>query len=188
MKLLTRITKRIDKLAASEKVTKAELSALSRELLFYVLTGHEDTPASYDVQAVNRLLGVLTPMNQRTSVLFFAHFLPFAFDENELKFGKLQQKKKDKFIQQAREFLEDETNDIWAWAARNVKVEKKPVDWSKKISSDIQKALNAEGDDALTAKEVMVAVLAGGIGVDDLTDMLDIIAQVDLEETEPAID
>lgn len=185
-KLKETIDARIESVTKSERVTKAELSALSREILQYVLTGKGRTVATYDVQVVNRLLGVLTPMNQRTAVLYFSHFLPFAFDENDLKFGKLQQKKKDKFIVQAREWLEDDDNDIWLWAARNVKVEKKPIDWSKRISSDIQKALNAEGDDSLTPKEVMVAVLAGGIQADDLTAMLElIIEEAEQKEEQP---
>ena len=174
MKLLTRINKRIDSLKASERVTKAELSALSRELLEYIIVGTGEGDATFDIQPVNRLLSVLTPMNQRTAVLYFREFLPFKFDDQQLSFGELQKGKKDKFIIKARTFLADENNDIWSWAERNIKVEKKPVDWSKKITGDIQKALNAE-DDALTPKEVMVAVLAGGITADDLANIMQAI-------------
>ena len=61
---------RFDAIAAAEKITRVELGLLSREILVYV-------PESQDIEFVNRLLGVLTPMNRRTAILYFGHFLPW---------------------------------------------------------------------------------------------------------------
>ena len=58
---------RLEAIMAAEKITRVELGAMSRELLMYV-------PDTNDIDIVNRLLGVLTPMNRRTAILFFFKF------------------------------------------------------------------------------------------------------------------
>ena len=45
---------RLDAIASAEKITRVELSALSREALTYVMETH-------DIELVNRLIGVLPP-------------------------------------------------------------------------------------------------------------------------------
>ena len=59
---LATINTKIEALAQAEKVTKAVLSELSRELLDYVLVD-----GTHDIAAVNRTLAVLTPMNKQTA-------------------------------------------------------------------------------------------------------------------------
>lgn len=158
--------KRIEALAASEKVTKAELSALSRELLEYICVEKSD-----DIGMVNRLMNVLTPMNKRTAGLFFSHFLPFKLESTAGIFGK--KIKGDRHIKSkydnAVSFLENKDNDIWTWAAQNVKVEQKPVDFAKKIAGDVSKAL-ADEDNGLDPVGVIMAVLAGGVKLTDIID------------------
>ena len=164
------INTRIDTIAASEKVTKFELGLVSRELLAFVLSNGD---ASFDVQPVNRLIGVLTPMNKKTAVLFFAEFLPFALEG--VTFGKMQKAKKDVAIDRCLDFLDDELNNIWTWAADNIKLDKKQIDWSKRIEQDVAKAID-EDNGGLSMVDVLKAVLAGGVSSIDLGLALEVMA------------
>lgn len=120
---------KIEKLADSERVTKALLGELSRELLEY-------WQATGDVQPINVLLGVLTPMNKQTASLFFAHFVPHHFSEEECKFGKKFGKaakytEKNELI---TAFLATE-NTIWDWAAEHVQIKAKKFDLNAQLKS-----------------------------------------------------
>ena len=185
MNILTTIKRRITAISKSEKVTKEQLGLISRELLNYVLVDTEEHAATGDIQPVNKLLSVLTPMNKQTAVLYFSAMLPFAFNKDECKFGLMQKKKRDNAIINAKEFLEVEDNNIWTWAANNVKVEAKPIDWHNKIKRDITKALEAE-ENALTPKEVLMAVLSGGITAQDVGDLMELLAQGEEQEAKAA--
>lgn len=176
MSIINTILERIEAIASAEKVTKAELGAISRDILTYI-----HVEGSNDIACVNRLLQVLTPMNKRTAVLFFQHFLPFTFDTSEQAFGK---KIKGAKVTTAKHddslaFLSTDQT-IWDWAALNVKLEKKPVDYGKKIASDVRKALE-DDENGITPAEVLKAVLAGGITEADLLGMLEA-----LTDDEPA--
>ena len=76
----------IDEIAAAEKITRKKLSILSRDILLYVMESH-------DIDSVNRLLGVLTPMNKRAAILYFGHFLPWTQEKDKQdvfqRFGKM---------------------------------------------------------------------------------------------------
>lgn len=163
------LIERIEKIANSERVTKAELSALSREMLEYLSV--ED---SNDIGMLNRLIGVLTPMNKKTATLFFSSHLHFKSDDDGV-FGKKIKAPKivDSYKQKVVDFLADENNDIWSWAARNVKVQQNPVDFSKKITTDVTKALNAEGDEQLSVGEVIAAVIKGGVTIEAMFEAID---------------
>lgn len=175
------IEKRIATIAKSEKVTKEQLGIISRELLTCILVDREEGLATFDIQPVNKLLGVLTPMNKQTAVLYFSAFLPFPFHAQACKFLSLKKKSKDKALIVAKEFLADEDNNIWTWAADNVKIEAKPVDWVKRITKDVSKALGDEND-PLTAKDVLMAVMAGGINAQDLAGLMEVLIQEPTEE------
>ena len=165
---LNTINARIETLKNAERVTKAELGSLSRELLEYVMLDK-----SYDIDAVNRTIAVLTPMNKKTAVLFFNAFLPFQFDEETNTFGKMQKKHVAKKVEAITTWLEDEGNSIWTWAADNVKVEAKEVDWAKKISKDITKAKEAGTDNTA----ILRAVVEGGLTITDIMTILEQAAE-----------
>ena len=97
----------ITAIAAAEKITRASLGEISRELIMYV-------PDTKDIDLVNRLLGVLTPMNRATAVLYFKHFLPWDWEKDANKFGSMMQgdKKLAKAECKFRFQLENETVDI----------------------------------------------------------------------------
>ena len=139
------INEQIEKLAVSEKITKALLIELSRVILAYVYETGDVTPT-------NRLINVLTPMNKRTAILYFKEFLSFRFDDVQGTFGKKNKKTFDKKNELVTIFLLDEENNIFTWAEENVQIEAKPVDWGKKLGSDFKNALA----DGFGIDEIMV--------------------------------
>lgn len=138
MLTLKQINGKITKIRNAEKVTKAVLGELSRELLEYV----QETG---DIQPVNKLVAVLTPMNKRTAILFFTHFLPYNTEE-----GTFTKKKRNGTFDLANEFLATEDT-IWDWAADNIKVEQKEIDWAQRLTKDMTKAIEA----GLTFNDIM---------------------------------
>jgi hypothetical protein len=132
------INKKIAKLARAERVTKVVLGELSREVLEYIfIQGTED------ISPVNRLLAVLTPMNKRTAILFFKNFVSWKFDDDACVFTKKNKKRYDESKLNVELFLANADSDIWTWAAEFVKVEPKEVDWTQRLTQDINKAMDA---------------------------------------------
>ena len=186
---LKSINTKIKSLGDAEKITKALLGELSRELIFYVLdvtTGEVDGEevsvigenATFDIDTINRCIQVLTPMNKKTACLYFSNFMPFSFDEEASRFGGMDKNKKRlaKKVGMLGEFLADEDKNIWTWAQENIKVKQKPVDYTKKISSDIKNALD-EDKGNLSAEEVLNAIMEGGLTGADIVACLGLIAE-----------
>lgn len=161
----------IAEVSQAERITKAKLSSLSRDLLAYVLE-------TEDVRPVNALLGrnedgtyVLTPINWRIAVQYFHHFIAFTSNyEEEVKeyaikgkgqrtalvFTKKSKKRWDNAAKAIEEWLSDESNDLWVWSD-NAVMDAKPVDYAKKIQQAISSALDEEkGNMSLT--DVMAAI------------------------------
>lgn len=161
----------IVKVAQAEKVTKAVLSVLSRELLAYVYETN-------DVSMVTRLLQVLTPVNKRVACLYFPHFLGWSFNEKDNTFGKqLKDKVFNKKLDAANVFLQDEANDIWTYAESEIVLQAKPKDYAAKITQLVTKALKDENE-GITAKELLFAILAS----DEIT-LADVLAPLqDIKE------
>lgn len=171
-KLLTAINASIVMLGNAERVTKATLAELSRSLLSYVMVdgGNDNGEASYDIDAVNRTIAVLTPMNKTTACLFFSNFLPFSFDEKTCTFGKMvkQQTVRDNKLKAIIAFLDNADSDIWSWALDNVKIEKKVPKYAELITNTVKRAL-ADEVNGLDIHEVMLAVLsADGVTITDI--------------------
>lgn len=166
--LKTVVYQRLDAIAAAEKITRVELSALSRELLIYV-------PETNDIDIVNRLIGVLTRMNERTAVLYFGHFLPWVQEKdtqgNFTRFGKKMEgdKKVAKRMALIADWLKDEANDIWSWSDANIELKQR--DLVSPIGRAINKAL--EGDEKtdtppVSALDVVAAIFGSKLTMSDL--------------------
>ena len=166
--LKTVVYQRLEAIAAAEKITRVELAALSREALIYV-------PDTDDIDLVNRLLGVLTPMNRRVAILFFSHFIPHEVekdpDGNFSRFGKKLKgdKKYAAKLALIKEFLADESNTIWTWSDENIELKKK--DLFGPIGKAINKAL--AGDEktdtpALSPIEVVNAIFGSDLTMDQM--------------------
>lgn len=156
-KLLTTINARIEKLAASERITKAELSALSQEVLQYTLE-------QWDSQVINRLVSVLTPMNKKTAVLFFEAFTPFSIEDGV--FGGIKNKKAKAKAQEAIATFLSSGADIWEWAAENVKVEAKQPDYLANITKNIKGAVEKGHK---SQADIISAILAAGFTASEFT-------------------
>lgn len=165
----------IVKVAASEHVTKSVLSVLSRELLAYVYETN-------DVAMVTRLINVLTPVNKKVACLYFPAFLGWSFNGEELTFGKkLKDKAYAKKYDAACEFLQDDDNNIWVWADKEIVMQTKPKDYACKITQLVTKALKDEAE-GLDAKEILFAILASDqITLGELLAPVDEIKEVDSE-------
>lgn len=160
----------ITAIAAAEKITRASLGEISRELLMYV-------PDTKDIDLVNRLLIVLTPMNKATAVLYFKHFLPWEFEEDNAKFGSMMQgdKKIKRRIDMISEFLSDTDNNIWTWADVNVNIERIKPDLGLSITEAVNKALvgtkqtkTKEAAEPITKAEALAAFMDADINLDDV--------------------
>ncbi|QDP53372.1 MAG: hypothetical protein Unbinned6805contig1000_34 [Prokaryotic dsDNA virus sp.] len=138
------INLQIEKLAKSEKVTKALLSELSRTILAYVYSSGDVTP-------VNRLLYVLTPMNKRTAIVYFKAFLSWRFDADLATFTKKNKKTFEQKQKATEIFLLEESNNIFTWSEDNIDIEPKKVDWNKRLTNDFKKAL----EDGMTVDQVL---------------------------------
>lgn len=168
----------IDQLSKAEKITKTNLSVLSRELLAHSIE-HKDA------SLVNKVLGgdVLSPANLRIARLYFAEFMPFAQElVNRIEGGKAVKqlagfknfsvRRSATMMEKVEEWLADGKNDIWAWQQDNVQMEKKPADYAAKLTKLVQKALS-DDDEGLSALAILDAVIAGGV---DPVVMADILA------------
>lgn len=163
---------RINTITAAERVTKAELGLLSREVLSYILE-------SEDVRPVNMLLGkdeegkfVLTVNNRRVAGLYFQEFVPFTSEEKDgvLVFLKKKAKVFEKYTAAINNFLGEGSNDIWTWAETNVEVQAKPKFYAEKITKLIQKSLEDEAE-GISKVDVMKAVLDAGLSIEDLLEI-----------------
>jgi hypothetical protein len=173
----------LKKLKASEKITREVLRDMSRSLLG-ALHG-KDGMLYGDIQYINSVLPVLTPVNKKSYVLFMKHFAGFHFDEELQVFTKKSKKRADDAQQAARAFLEDPNQNIWTWAERHVDIEKtKHPFTSDKVTEYIIKATKKLQGDQVA---VLRAVMAGGITPGTLAVILQEMGGIDkVEPVKPA--
>lgn len=160
--------KSIKSLAKAEKATKELVRSLSRD----VLEAHH---ATGDVKFINEFVSVLTPMNKKVAVLYFKEFS----GHNELDgvFGKKNKKEYDAAKDKAIAFLEDPLNNMWSWGEKEIKVEKKAIDYKAKIIKDIRSAMDAEKNDVpLDESDVLAAVLEAGISAATIVRLMEKLA------------
>ena len=155
----------LDSLAQAESITRRELRDVSRSILTAI-------HCTEDSAFLNRLIGVLTPVNKRTMVLFLKHFSGFHYDEKIEMFTKKNKPTYEKAAIAASEFLAEPHNNIWTWAEKHVEVEAKEfsVDTlTKYVESFLKKA--AKND--VSQADVFRAILKAGLTMDTVLDMMD---------------
>lgn len=169
----------IEKLAASEKISKELLRSLSRD----VLEAHHETG---DVAYINGLLGVLTPINKKVCVLFFKEFSGHLYSEDTKAFGKKDKKRYDDAKKKSFDRLEDPNFNVFSWADMHVEVERKPFTIGKlqqQMGSLIKKA---EGE-KIPHAEIIRALFANGIEVAEFMKVVEHLAEEQQPANEPAI-
>lgn len=163
---------KIADLGNAERITKALLSELSREVLEVVMLdeGKDTGKGTEDSRTINELINVLTPVNKRVAVIFFKHFAPFIAAVNEqgefAGFGKKDKKNWESKLDDVKEFLADPHQNIWTWSDRNIEVEAKPYNVDK-VTKEIEKALKKANK-----ADVIRAIMAGGLELGDILEVL----------------
>lgn len=151
-------------LQGAEKITKASLMVLSRDVL-------ECLHTTEDVRPVNAVINSLTPVNKKVAVLFFQHFTGFKFDDTTSNFTSKNKAAYDAKRLLSASFLEDPLNNIWTWADREVVLTAKEFD-IKEVTKATERFLKKAEKANLTQADVLRAVLAGGINLDTLMEIL----------------
>lgn len=162
---------KMKELQKAEKITKKVLAELSREVLVQI---HFDG----DIQPINRLIDVLTPMNRKIAILFFQHFAGHHYMEKDGRFGKKDKNTYAKKLELATEFMADEANNIWTWAAEHVQIEAKPFEL-KKVTQFIERSLKKAEESGISQADVFRSIIAGGLEMETIMEVLNVMAEED---------
>ena len=156
-------------LAASEKITKATLQTLSRDLLALL---HTKNPKQGDIGYINRVTNVLTPVNRKVFVMFCREFTGFICDKTGQVFLKKSQKHYDDVAIKALVWLDDPMNNIWSWAERNIEIQPKEfsLEMVKKQTESMLKKAEKAG---FTQADVLASMFEAGFTLDALVVMLE---------------
>lgn len=177
------IDARIATIGNGELSFKTEMGAVSRELLVYI-------QENGDIDCVNRLMAVLTPINRDKAKTYFNHFLPYMWETKAARFGS---KSKNKDLVKKKEgltaeFLEDKDANIWTWFAEQGGTPvAKPKEFEKKIEDLVRKAIT-DKNESISHAAVVRAVIKAGISLSEimaaLLTMHDIAEEQQATETE----
>lgn len=155
----------LEKIQASEAVTKRELLIVSRTVL-------EAWHATGNVHYINRLLKIVTPVNKKALVLYAKHFGGFSYDEVLGEFTHKSKKRYEAAHKLAMEFLADPHNNLWSWAERHIELTKKPFS-IENVEKFIKSALNKGAGVGLSQVDILKAVFAAGIEPDCIIQVMD---------------
>lgn len=164
-------------LVESEKVTRATLATLSRTVL-------EALHCTEDVAFVNRLIGVLTPVNRKVVIKFFQAFGGFHFSQEKGEFSKKDKATYAEKREQADAFLDDPNQNIWTWAERNIEVETKEFTLES-VTKYAERALKKAEKAGINQVDLLRAMFKGGFTPDSLLAIMD-EAGFDVEIAEQA--
>lgn len=167
-------------LAGSERITRTELSTLSRITLEALHTEAEGNKAYGDIRIINDILPILTPVNRQVVTEFFKEFSGFSFDGKNKRFTSKDKKNYDEAVVLSEEFLEDPLNNLWTWANRNVEVTKKEFNISQAMGTLLKKAHNK----GVSNNDILKAVMSNGLSVDDLIAFMGTIAGIEIDVKE----
>lgn len=173
----TTFDKAVKALAKSEKATRQELMVLSRSVL-------EAVHATEDIGYVNRVLDVLTPINRKVAVHYFATFTGFRQDEGT--FTKKDKKNYEECKAAAAVFLQDPHNNIWTWAEQNMQVEPKKFDLAD-ITKWMTRTIKKAGENNISQADVLRALFKGGVEADALIAAMQEIEGLTVKVDEPAL-
>jgi hypothetical protein len=169
----------LTQLHKAEKVTKAILMDLSRS----VLVAHHETE---DIQYINRVIRVLTPVNRKVAIEYFKVFSGFTFNGEEQIFTKKDKKIYEEAVKKSNDFLDDPLNNIWSWAERNIEIAPKEFTleaMKKQFAGVLDKATKNN----FTQLQVIETFMEAGLSMDTLLALMAKIAgepaPVDVQES-----
>lgn len=157
----------LTRLASAEKLSKAELTAMSRTVL-------EIFHGTMQIGFLNRFLGVLTPANRKMAIAYLVNFSGFHYNVEAAAFEKKNGKVFDACMKSCHAFLEDASNNIWTWTASQA-AHGKPV--AKPFSLDdvkanMTKALAKAAKADVKQVDVLRAVFSAGFTLECLMELL----------------
>lgn len=159
---------RVASLAASEKVSKELLRALSRD----VLEAHH---ATGDVKYINELLSACSSLNRKVCVLYFKEFSGHLYSEETNAFGKKDKKRYDDAKKKSFDRLEDPNFNVFSWADMHVEIEKKPFTIGK-MQQQMGSLIKKAEKEKIPQAEIIRAVLANGIEVGEFMKVVEQMA------------
>jgi hypothetical protein len=185
----------LESLQNSEKITKAVLQELSRNLLELL---HSKNTKQGDIGYINRTINVLTPVNKRAFILFCKEFTGFICNDDGTMFLKKSKKHYDAVALKALEWLEDPLNNLWTWQTRNIDMEKVVVPYSlDNIRESFAQMVKKGGKVNISKADIIGAMFDTGFTIEDLIETLekveklgevmDIIEHDYVESTTPMI-
>lgn len=165
-------------LSGAEKITRTELSTLSRITLEALHTEAEGNSAYGDIRIINDILPILTPINRQAVTEFFKEFSGFSFDGKNNRFTSKDKKNYDAAVALSYEFLEDPLNNLWTWAGRHLnEITKKEFNISQSMGTLLKKAHNK----GVSNNEILKAVMSNGLSVDDLITFMGTIEGIEID-------
>ena len=176
---LKTINRQIAVIGKGELSFKAEMADASRNFIEYIRENG-------DIDVVNRLMAVLTPINREKVRAYFNHFLPYTWESKAARFGG---KSKNKDVVAKKEklsaaFLADEQNNLWTWFAEQAAAPvAKPKEYEKKIEALVKKALE-DKEEHIPVGAVIRAVIKGGASLAEI--MAAIVPQAEAGEEKAA--
>ena len=170
---------RVASLAASEKVSKELLRALSRDaLLAHHVTG--------DVAYINELLGACSPINRKVCVLFFKEFSGHLYSEDTKAFGKKDKKRYDEAHKKSFSSLEDPHFNVFSWADSNVEVECKPFTLGK-LQQQMCSLVKKAEENKISHADIIRAMFVNGIEIEEFMKVVEHMAEEQHQADEPAL-
>ena len=170
-----KLASNIDELTKAEKITKAIVRELSREIL-------EAFHITEDVAYINAIIGALTPVNKRVAILFFTEFSGFRVDGGV--FTKKDKSKYQKAKDAALAALEDPNFNLWSWAEKEVDIEPKAFDINM-VTKQVERMTKKATDAGLTQADVLRAVFKAGFDMEALLTVMNEVAGVEKPKAEP---
>jgi len=161
--------KTIKALAKAESLTKDTLRDLSRSLLFA-------TQQTEDIGYINKTIGVLTPMNRKTAIMFFKEFSGLNFDDDAGSFSKKNKKKYEEIAALATAQLDDPHFNMWTWAEKNLTIEPKAFELAK-VTQFAKSALKKAKDAGLSETDVLKAFFGGGFTAESIVAIMEQMAE-----------
>jgi hypothetical protein len=169
---LVEIQTLITNVTQAERITKAGLSSLSRELLAWAWENGT-------IEPINDLMGLdengkhrLTPLNWRTAAMYFNTFVAFTSNYESqvekyvqnpsgarpvLAFNKKSKAKYNRLLPTVIAWLADSANDLWLWSDQNVVMQDKVVDTMALAIKAIVKAMN-DDENGYTMGDIIAQV------------------------------
>lgn len=111
--------KALETIGASEKITKETLKVYAN---LAIDATHQFNQPAY----LNKLRGVLTPVNQRAFTEFATRFGGYHFDKDAMLFDKKSKKRYAPSLEAWNAFREDPLNNIWTWQKTGLRIEAHP--------------------------------------------------------------